>query len=54
MEAERCSMCDDYTGHAGAGEDSLFCECGEGPLCCDCGDEHRNECDADGDLEPED
>lgn len=41
---ERCSMCDDFTGHAGAGEDSLYCECGTGPFCCDCLPEHQNTC----------
>lgn len=52
MEVEECSVCLTNTGHAGEGEDSLFCECGEGPFCCDCWDEH--ECDTDGDFEPDD
>lgn len=44
LEPERCAKCDDYTGHAGAADDSLFCPCGDGPFCCDCWAEHAREC----------
>jgi len=39
---EKCCECDDYTGKAGFGDDSLYCErCGAGPFCETCFDEHE-------------
>jgi len=37
---ERCCVCDEPTGHAGQGEDSLYCYCGAGPFCHGCWDGH--------------
>ncbi len=38
---ERCCVCDDPTGRAGAGEDSIFCErCEVGPFCEECAKGH--------------
>ena len=42
-ERERCCECDDPTGCAGKGEDSLYLESGEGPFCRDCYDERAEE-----------
>ena len=40
MAEERCCMCDNSTGRAGAGEDSIYLDFGNGgclgPLCSDC------------------
>ena len=33
---ERCCRCDDPTGHAGRGDDSLYTDDGKGPFCNDC------------------
>ncbi len=44
MELERCVACDDFTGHAGSADDSLFCDCGDGPFCCDCWCDHVDDC----------
>ena len=39
---ERCDICDELTGRAGKGEDSLYCdECDKGPFCSECHDIHR-------------
>jgi len=47
MSIERCYICDEPTGRAGRGEDSLYCdECDSGPYCSECWDEHE----ADGHL----
>lgn len=37
---ERCSECDEPTGNAGAGEDSLFLPDGRGPMCWECYEFH--------------
>lgn len=38
---ESCQRCGDETGHAGRGEDSLFCDdCDLGPFCRPCWDIH--------------
>ena len=38
---ERCCSCDEYTGRAGKGEDSLYCdEHDSGPYCEDCWETH--------------
>lgn len=38
---EWCVTCDNPTGKAGRGEDSLYCEtCDEGPFCSECFTEH--------------
>ena len=35
--AERCCICDEPTGRAGRGEDSIYCErCEAGPFCENC------------------
>ncbi len=36
---ERCCACDEPTGKAGAGDDSLFQSDGSGPFCEDCWDD---------------
>ncbi|MFW6369094.1 MAG: hypothetical protein ACOC0J_00750 [Myxococcota bacterium] len=36
---ELCSVCDEPTGRAGAGEDSLYTEDGAGPFCESCWEE---------------
>jgi len=33
---ERCIDCDEPTGRAGAGDDSIYTDDGDGPLCEDC------------------
>jgi len=33
---ERCCECDDPTGRAGRGDDSLYTDEGDGPYCYDC------------------
>ena len=38
---ERCFSCDDPTGHAGAGDGSLYDELGLGPYCQDCWDKQQ-------------
>lgn len=43
---ERCRECDDPTGRAGRGDDSLYCDSlscddGTGPFCEDCFEKHR-------------
>ncbi len=38
---EYCALCDEATGRAGRGEDSIFCdECEDGPFCTDCWADH--------------
>ncbi len=38
---EECCVCDEPAGHAGRGEDSLYCDhCGAGPFCEECFDHH--------------
>jgi len=37
---EYCCECGEPTGHAGAGEDSLFNDEGEGPFCDECWKTH--------------
>lgn len=38
---EHCGVCDELTGFAGRGDDSLFCEsCGAGPFCSECWNGH--------------
>jgi hypothetical protein len=44
MEEERCCMCDDATGRAGKGDDSIYCNCGAGPFCLDCWHDHQFRC----------
>lgn len=40
-ELERCVECDEPTGRAGRGDDSLYCgHCGAGPFCAECHDLH--------------
>jgi hypothetical protein len=39
---ECCFICDDLTGRAGEGEDSLYCdECDKGPYCSNCFRKHH-------------
>lgn len=39
---EECFICDDLTGRAGQGEDSLYCdECDKGPYCPECFKKHH-------------
>ena len=39
---EHCFICDEPTGRAGKGEDSLYCdECDKGPYCPDCFRKHH-------------
>jgi hypothetical protein len=41
MSLEYCCLCDEPTGRAGRGEDSIYVEAGDGeigPLCLDCYD----------------
>ena len=39
---ELCFICDEPTGRAGKGEDSLYCdECDKGPCCPDCFRKHH-------------
>ena len=39
---EYCFICDEPTGRAGKGEDSLYCdECDKGPYCPDCFRKHH-------------
>ena len=39
---EYCFLCDEPTGRAGRGDDSLYCdECDTGPYCSSCFDEHH-------------
>ena len=33
---ELCSRCDEPTGRAGAGDDSIYAENGDGPFCLPC------------------
>ena len=37
---EECAVCGEYTGKAGAGDGSIFCNCGAGPFCNKCWDGH--------------
>jgi hypothetical protein len=38
---EYCGVCEEPTGNAGRGEDSLFCAgCGVGPFCWGCWQKH--------------
>ena len=38
---ERCCVCDQPTGKAGAGDGSLYCAyCDQGPFCDECYDAH--------------
>lgn len=37
---EYCCVCDEPTGRAGAGDDSLYCGCDCGPFCETCWDGH--------------
>jgi len=38
---EECVACGEFTGRAGAGEDSIYCDpCDRGPLCEGCGYQH--------------
>ena len=41
MSIERCLFCDEPTGRAGEGNDSLFDDQGEGPYCEECWDEYE-------------
>ena len=42
MSYEECFICNELTGRAGAGEDSLYCdECDKGPYCPDCFRKHH-------------
>jgi len=42
MNEEHCCVCDDPTGKAGQGDDSLFCEsCEDGPFCSECWNRHQ-------------
>ena len=41
-DVEYCCACDEPTGRAGKGDDSLYCEvCGRGPYCSECFEEHE-------------
>jgi len=46
MGLEYCIKCDEPTGHAGAGEDSLYGPTGDGPYCVSCYDELYAEAEA--------
>ena len=38
---EECCKCDEATGRAGKGEDSIYCdECEQGPFCSECWGKH--------------
>ena len=51
LPLEYCTECNDPTGRAGAGEDSLYTESGHGPYCEVCWDNMRcNACDGDGEV----
>ena len=40
---ERCFACDEPTGRAGKGEDSIYCEyCDRGPFCPECFQKHED------------
>lgn len=43
--ADRCCKCDELTGRAGKGDDSIYAEDGEGPFCVRC---HREYCENQG------
>lgn len=43
--AEECFLCNAYTGKAGAGDGSLYCNCGTGPYCEECWSHHMEVCD---------
>jgi len=52
LPIERCCYCNDATGRAGKGEDSLYCEhCDAGPFCGECFDEHMIEEEQDDDQD---
>ncbi len=40
-ETERCCHCDEPTGRAGKGDDSLYDALGNGPLCQNCAEKRR-------------
>lgn len=40
---ERCSLCDEFTGRAGRGEDSIYLEDDTGPFCEECSDGLKND-----------
>lgn len=42
-ELEYCCNCEGPTGHAGAGDGSIYCECDEGPFCLECW--HLHQCE---------
>jgi len=36
-ELEECCLCGEYTGNAGRGDGSIYCDkCDTGPYCSDC------------------
>lgn len=41
---ECCDSCGTATEKAGAGDGSLYCDCGAGPFCEGCYDEHTETC----------
>ena len=43
MRLEYCFCCGEPTGHAGAGDGSIYCECDAGPLCDECWELHNCE-----------
>lgn len=39
---ERCVVCEEPTGNAGAGDGSIYCDaCNEGPFCDECWAAHQ-------------
>lgn len=43
MELEYCYVCDEPTGRAGKGEDSIYCDvCDKGPFCFLCWKKHEH------------
>ncbi len=36
LRLEMCCVCDEPTGRAGKGDDSIYCNCGAGPFCLEC------------------
>jgi len=50
---EDCCVCDEATGRAGRGDDSIYCNCGAGPFCVDCWRGHACEWKDDDSEQPE-
>lgn len=43
LKIEHCWICDEFTGNAGQGEDSLYDDEGGGAYCSGCWDTHQKE-----------